>query len=65
MRCLHCGHDNGPTPYLQPVYRETATSAFAVDAPADPQPFYARWACEKCGRYHFPDGTLYSNPFKT
>lgn len=25
---------------------------------------YRKWACEKCGRYHFPDGSLYSNPFK-
>jgi hypothetical protein len=28
-----------------------------------PSNAYARWACVKCGRYHFPDGTLYSNPY--
>lgn len=64
MRCLRCGHDNGQTPHLQPVMLKSAIGA-PGDTVAEPEPIYARWACEKCGRFHFPDGTLYSNPFTT
>jgi hypothetical protein len=61
MRCLNCGHENDRVWYeplrqpLRPYLREGATPAR--------EKAYRRWACAKCRRYHFPDGSLYKNPF--
>lgn len=61
MQCKKCGAEN-ERPFLEAVY---PTQLATVSDPAAPSEVYARWACFKCGRYHFRNGTLYSNPYKT
>lgn len=61
MRCKKCGHENA-RPLMEPV-RPPITPGITEDA-TKPIDIYVRWACEKCLRYHFRDGTLYENPFK-
>lgn len=64
MICKDCGCQNDfltlepvfPTRRLMPSPERGASAVKEV--------CYARWACQNCGRYHFPDGSLYSNPFK-
>lgn len=63
MRCLRCGHET-EQPAMRPVQRTSVVLEPIGEGPASPEPMYSRWACEKCGRFHFPDGSLYSNPFK-
>ena len=63
MRCLRCGHDT-EQPTMLPVQRKFIALG-PGDGPMKQEPMYSRWACAKCGRFHFPDGSLYSNPFAT
>ena len=62
--CKKCGHYNQRIWY-EPVMPDVSAVGPSDAAVPDEMPIaYKRWACAKCGRYHFPDGTLYSNPFK-
>lgn len=68
MQCKQCGHEN-TRPIMQPV-SPSSPSAFLEGEieigrtlPLNID-LYVRWACEKCNRYHFRDGTLYENPFR-
>jgi len=64
MICKECGHDNERVWY-EPVFPPMqAVRPSNAAVPEKMEPCYKRWACAKCGRYHFADGTLYSNPFK-
>lgn len=62
MRCKQCGHENKEPVQFQPVMRALAWVDITKAAYED-EPAYKRWACRSCGRYHFPDGSLYSNPY--
>lgn len=69
MRCRECGHEN-VRPIIQPVSPSPAIDYLEgeIEIGRGPIPLnidlYTRWACERCGRYHFRDGTLYKNPFR-
>lgn len=66
MICKNCGYENTRVLYravFPPVSFTLATDAEAAAPPRAPA-VYKRWACGKCGRYHFADGTLYKNPFR-
>lgn len=59
MECKSCGHHNARPrfePVLFPLDFKTSVSA-PKNETATALP--VRWACEKCGRFHFRDGTLY------
>lgn len=61
MQCQNCGADNR-SPIFEPVLRKTVSRP-PDDYRPGPEPFYKRWACKKCDRYHFADGSLYHYPF--
>lgn len=69
MRCKKCGHEND-RPIMQPVSPSRAEDFLAgeIEIGRGPIPLdinlYIRWACDRCGRYHFRDGSLYKNPFR-
>ena len=49
---------------MEAVYPTLAQRGPSTGGEAATDPLvYSRWACEECRRYHFPDGTLYTNPF--
>lgn len=63
MICKRCGYENQQV-WFEPVMPSVAVAP--IDGPDVPESnlvAHKRWACAKCGRYHFADGTLYSNPF--
>lgn len=63
MICKNCGAFNEAIT-LVPVYPKTLPVPDAGSIPEKEKgAAYSRWACHSCGRYHFPDGSLYSNPF--
>lgn len=63
MECKQCGHHT-EQPIFKAVMAPTKITPSMPDDVAFHAVAYKRWACEKCGRYHFPDGSLYENPFK-
>lgn len=64
MICQKCGHENERVLY-EPVTPPVSAVRQDGDAAPDEEPvFYKRWACAKCGRHHFADGTLYSNQYE-
>ena len=63
MVCKECGHRNERVvfhPVQSPVRSPHEDDLSLIEE----TPIYKRWACEKCRRFHFPDGTLYTNPFR-
>lgn len=62
MQCKKCGHDTR-RPVFERVEKFDPPAPQDLLKPVEAAPAYARWACEKCGRYHFRDGSLYSNPY--
>lgn len=63
MKCQQCGHENERV-IMQPLIPPVQPTPEAVPVTPEKSIAYARWACERCGRYHFRDGTLYENPFR-
>lgn len=56
MKCKDCGASND-NPVFEAV--QMPVSLDVIKTPViDAIPI--RWACRKCGRYHFRDGSLYS-----
>ena len=64
MICKVCGHDNGHVWYEPVIPPAPVIIGDGAAVPNKVELVYKRWACAKCGRYHFSDGSLYSNPFK-
>lgn len=62
MECKQCGHYHERVWFEPVMLPMPLTFDWQNAAPVDAV-CYKRWACEKCGRYHFPDGSLYSNPY--
>jgi hypothetical protein len=58
MKCQKCGAEN-PYPLFEAVRLPVELTLGPGTAPVL-EPFWKRWACRECGRYHFPDGALYS-----
>lgn len=57
MKCKKCGASN-PMPLFEAIHLPVKLNLDLNAAPiltAIPR----RWACTNCGRYHFPDGSLY------
>lgn len=64
MICKKCGHENERVWYEPVIPKVSAVGPGDAAVPDKMAVCYKRWACAKCGRYHFADGALYSNPFK-
>ena len=64
MICKKCGHDNERVWYEAVMPPSSAVGPSDAEVPDEMEKVYKRWACARCGRYHFADGSLYSNPFK-
>ena len=59
MKCVKCGARNDKI-----IYEAVIFPLDILPLPEFPKPINSsvtkRWACQECGRYHFPDGILYS-----
>lgn len=66
MECKECGYKEYGMIFWQPVMPDPpVTPLDQSDRPEELPKYYKMWACPKCGRYHNPDGSLYSNPYKS
>ena len=63
MICKNCGHENTHVLY-RAVFPPVPVTFVEAAPPSRAPAVYKRWACGKCGRYHFADGSLYKNPFR-
>ena len=62
MQCQNCGTENKHLVF-EPVMRKSVPLPTNETDILAAEPIYKRWPCRDCGRYHWPDGTLYSYPF--
>lgn len=56
MKCKQCGFDN-----IDPIYNaiQFQVQVSVTDEPPKNGAIPVRWACAKCNRFHFRDGSLY------
>jgi hypothetical protein len=63
MNCKGCGQYHERV-QLEAVRRPLDPNIpFGEGAVTQPLNAYSRWACDRCSKYHFPDGSPYSDPF--